>query len=89
MSCQNLPIQLRILLDEAFERLCQPGAKRLDAMSWSGCENLLAFANPDDSVVVVMQNDLCEDWPVRLKIGEKVLAAILQADSFNTFVVRS
>jgi glucosylceramidase len=67
----------------------QPGAKRLDAMSWSGCENLLAFANPDDSVVVVLQNDLCEDRPIRLKIGEKVLAATLQADSFNTFVVRS
>lgn len=67
----------------------QPGARRLGTMSSSGYENLLAFSNPDDSVVVLMQNDLCEDLPVRVKIGEKVIAGTLQADSFNTFVVRT
>ena len=55
----------------------------------SGYENLLAFANPDNSFVIVMQNDLCEDLPVRVKVGEKVLAATLQADSFNTLVIRT
>ena len=67
----------------------QPGAKRLDTFSLTGYENLLAFANPDKSVVILLQNDLCQDLPVRVKIGDKVIAATLQADSFNTFVVRT
>ena len=66
----------------------QPGARRLAAFSWSGYDNVLAFSNLDKSVVVLMQNDLCEELPVRVKIGEKVIAGTLPADSFNTFVVR-
>ena len=50
--------------------------------------NLLGFGNPDQSVVIVMQNDLCQQLPVRLKVGDKVIASTLEADSFNTFVVR-
>jgi glucosylceramidase len=72
-----------------FSGFVQPGAKRLPIISWSGYENLLAFANPDNSFVVLMQNDLCEDLPVRVKIGERVFAATLEADSFNTFFVRT
>jgi glucosylceramidase len=72
-----------------LSRFVQPGARRLDTMTWSGHENLLGFLNPDKSVVVLMQNDLCEDLPVRVKVGEQVIAATLQADSFNTFVVRA
>jgi glucosylceramidase len=71
-----------------FSRFVQSGARRLDTMTWSGHENLLGFLNPDNSVVVLMQNDLCEDLPVRVKVGEQVIAGTLQADSFNTIVVR-
>jgi glucosylceramidase len=71
-----------------FSGFVQPGARRLAAMSWSGYENLLAFSNPDNSFVVLIQNDLCEELPVRVKIGEKVIGGTLPADSFNTFVVR-
>jgi hypothetical protein len=35
-----------------------------------------------------MQNDLCQQLPVRVKVGDKVIACTLEADSFNTFVVR-
>ena len=56
-------------------------------MTLTGYENLLAFLNPDHSVVILMQNDLSQDLPVRVKIGDKVIAATLQADSFNTFVL--
>ena len=66
----------------------RPDARRLTTMSWTGYENLLAFSNSDNSVVVVVQNDLSEELPLRFKIGEKVTAATLPADSFNTFVVR-
>jgi glucosylceramidase len=65
----------------------RPGAKRLDTFTLSGYENLLAFANPDETVVILMQNDLGHDLPVRIKVGEKVIDASLEADSFNTFVV--
>jgi glucosylceramidase len=71
-----------------FSHFIQPGAKRLDTFSLTGYENLLAFSNPDNSVVILMQNDLCHELPVRLKTGDKVIAAALQPDSFNTFVVR-
>jgi O-glycosyl hydrolase len=47
------------------------------------------LANPDKSAVILMQNDLCQELPVRVKVGDKVIAATLQADSFNTIVVRA
>ncbi len=65
----------------------RPGARVLETSSHNGYENQLAFANPDGSVVVVMQNDLCEEMPVRLMIGNRMIAPTLPADSFNTFVV--
>jgi glucosylceramidase len=65
----------------------QPGAHRLALQGWSGYENLLAFGNPDGSVVVVAQNDMCEVLPLRVRVGGSVLSASLPADSFNTFVV--
>ena len=67
----------------------RPGAKRLDIQGWTGYDNLLAFANPDQSVVIMIQNELCQELPVRVKVGEKVIGASLEADSFNTFVVRT
>jgi glucosylceramidase len=56
-------------------------------VSWSGYENQLAFANPDGSTVVVIQNDLAEPMPVRIGIGKTVVAPTLPADSFSTVVV--
>jgi glucosylceramidase len=66
----------------------QPGAHVLETLSYTGYENQLAFANPDGSVVVVIQNDLSEDLPVRLLVGDQTIAPALPADSFNTVVVR-
>jgi glucosylceramidase len=65
----------------------QPGAHRLALQGWCGYENLLAFGNPDGSVVVVAQNDMCEGLPLRVRVGGSVVSATLPADSFNTFVV--
>jgi glucosylceramidase len=66
----------------------QPGARRVDTISWTGYENQLAFANPDGSVVVVMQNDLNKELPVRVMVGDRALAVTLPADSLSTFVLR-
>ncbi len=65
-----------------------PGARRVEAVSWSGYENQLAFVNPDGSTVVVIQNDLCEPLPVRILVDGTIVAPTLPADSFNTLVVR-
>jgi glucosylceramidase len=67
----------------------RPGARRLEAVSWSGYENQLAFANPDGSTVVVIQNDLAEPLPVRIRVGDGVVAPTLPADSFSTLVVKA
>ncbi len=70
-----------------LSRFVQPGAHRLALQGWSGYENLLAFGNPDGSVVVATQNDMCEEMPLRVRVGGSVVSATLPADSFNTFVV--
>ena len=67
----------------------RPGARRVEAVSWNGYENQLAFANPDGSIVVVIQNDLAEPLPVRIAVGGGIVVApTLPADSFSTLVVR-
>ncbi|MDN3579473.1 glycoside hydrolase family 30 protein [Mucilaginibacter flavus] len=63
----------------------KPGAKLL-ATSGS-FNNLLAFKNPDNSVVVVIQNDGEADKTVAIKLGNKVINPVLKADSFNTFLL--
>jgi hypothetical protein len=40
------------------------------------------------STVVVIQNDLAEPLPVRIKVGDSVVAPTLPADSFSTLVVK-
>jgi glucosylceramidase len=70
-----------------FSHFVRPAAKRLDTFTLTGYDNLLAFANPDETVVILMQNDLAQELPVRIKVGEKVIGAVLESDSFNTFVV--
>lgn len=65
----------------------EPGARRLSTMSWSGHENLLAFRNPDGTVVLVMQNDLGEPLPVQIVVGQDVVTPVLPADSFATLVI--
>ncbi|MVN78156.1 beta-glycosidase [Hymenobacter sp. HMF4947] len=63
----------------------QPGAKRL---STSGAfTNLLAFQNPDKSIVVVAQNEGSQAQAVRFKIGARTLAPVFQANSFNTLLL--
>jgi glucosylceramidase len=64
----------------------KPGAKLLTVSGEQ--KNLLAFKNPDKSIVIVIQNDSDADKTVTLKVGSKTIAPLLKADSFNTFVVR-
>jgi glucosylceramidase len=64
----------------------KPGAKLLTTTG--ALNNLLAFKNTDNSLVIVVQNDLDADKKVHIKIGNQVIEPILKADSFNTFLIR-
>jgi glucosylceramidase len=50
--------------------------------------NLLAFKNPDESVVVVIQNEAASDKKVIIKVGDKTISPLLRGNSFNTFLIR-
>ena len=60
-EAKHSPTTTSIYLMKHFSGFVQPGARRLQTMRWTGYENLLAFSNPDNSLVVVVQNDLCEE----------------------------
>ena len=63
-----------------------PGARLLDTKGANA--NILAFVNPDKSIVLVVRNDEKVDKEVNLKIGGIAISPLLKADSFNTFVVK-
>lgn len=64
----------------------KPGAKLL---SLNGSfNNLLAFRNPDNSIVVILQNENELQNPVSMKVGDKIINAVLEPDSFSTFLIQ-
>lgn len=65
----------------------QPGAQRIDTLSISGYENLLAFRNPDGGTVVIAHNDMITPQPLRIALAGRVVSVLLPADSFNTLVL--
>jgi glucosylceramidase len=50
--------------------------------------NLLAFINPDKSVVVVVLNESPDDKTLNIKVGNQTLSPLMQANSFNTFLIK-
>jgi len=68
-----------------LSRYVKPGAKML---SISGdFSNMLAFKNEDNSIILIAQNDGDADKKVTIKVGDKTISPVLEADSFNTFVL--
>lgn len=65
----------------------ESGATRVDAFSWTGHENQLAFENPDGSIAVVMQNDLADEMPVTIALDGAAFEVVLPADSFSTLLI--
>ena len=63
----------------------KPGARHL-ALS-GPYQNMLAFRNPDKSIVLVVQNESNNKKNVRIKIGDRMIAPDLPADSFDTFFI--
>ena len=63
-----------------------PGARLLNTKGANA--NILAFVNPDKSIVVVVRNDEKAAKKINLKIDAIAINPLLKADSFNTFVVK-
>ena len=84
----HLPLHARVPAAQARQRLrgCRVRV-RSKCLTYSGYDNQLAFLNPDGSIVLVIQNDMSEDMPVRIMLGDRVIAPTLPADSFSTFVL--
>lgn len=62
----------------------EPGAQRVNAKSWTGYDNALAFVNTDGREVLVIQNDQPDVLPVRIGIAGKIATAALPPNSLNT-----
>lgn len=64
----------------------KPGAKKIETTG--EFNNILAFVNPDNSIAVVAQNDSDSAKDLSIKIKDKILEAVLPAQSFNTWLVK-
>ncbi|RHJ86645.1 glycoside hydrolase family 30 beta sandwich domain-containing protein [Parabacteroides sp. AM08-6] len=63
----------------------QPGAYKVETEGTFG--NLLAFVNPDESVVVALANDTNKEEKVTVRIGKNVYQPVLAAHSVSTLLV--
>jgi glucosylceramidase len=63
-----------------------PGARLLISEGNNG--ELLAFMNPDKSIVVIAANSLDKKKRQMISVNGKILTANLEAHSFNTFIIR-
>jgi glucosylceramidase len=69
-----------------FAQFIDKGAIRLGLMGeWAG--NAVAFLNPDESRVLVVQNPLAEARRMVLAAGDRLVTAQLAPDSFNSIVL--
>jgi glucosylceramidase len=64
----------------------QRGAMRLQ--THGTFDDALAFLNPDNSVAVILRNESGYERPVDVTIGDRKIAGSMEADSFNTLLLR-
>lgn len=65
----------------------KPGAKKLTTSG--SFENMLAFINPDKSVVIIVYNETGLAKTININVGERSFSPMLQPATFNTFVINS
>ncbi len=70
-----------------FSYFIQSGARKLATTGNDSA--LLAFANPDGSIVVVLANTTDQTEKINLALGKKLLSATLESHSLNTFFMKS
>ncbi len=68
-----------------FSSFIQPGARKLAVSgAW---KSLLAFGNPDHSIILVVYNSSANKQTPRFRIGNTTFSPSLAPESFNTFVI--
>ncbi len=67
-----------------YSHFIKQGAKRLKT---SGYGNIMAFANPDGSIVVTAGNQANDNKTINIKIGNRSISPVVEANSFNTFLI--
>ncbi len=65
-----------------FSHYIKPGAKMIETTG--EFKNVLAFINPDKSIVMVAHNDTDMPVEIAVKIGNSFLSVNLKSNSFNT-----
>lgn len=69
-----------------FSHFVKPGAHLIETNGTF--HNLLAFVNPDKSIVIVVQNEMSETREITFKLGTKTFSATLEPKSFNTISIK-
>ena len=69
-----------------FSHYIKPGAKMIETAGVF--KNLLAFINPDKSVVFIAQNETDNPMELSVKVGSSFFSTNLKPGSFNTFLVK-
>jgi len=69
-----------------FSHYIKPGAKMIETAGVF--KNLLAFINPDNSVVFIAQNETDNLMELSVKVGSSFFSTNLKPGSFNTFLVK-
>jgi len=63
-----------------------PGAKKLKLEG--PYEDVLAFCNPDKSIIVVAGNEEDTDRTINIKVNNAIYSPVLKANSLNTLVIK-
>jgi glucosylceramidase len=67
--------------------LVREGARRVPAASWTGYDDALAFRNRDGSVAIAVHNPTSATMPLRIGVGDAIVATQLPPDSFGSILL--
>lgn len=68
-----------------FSHFIKPGAKMIETTG--GFKNLLAFINPDKSIVLVAQNETDKPVEIAVKVESSFVSVRLKPSSFNSIII--
>jgi glucosylceramidase len=74
-------------LIKQFSHFVKPGAKRLPTEG--SYENMLAFLNPDSSIVIVAANEGDANQMLKIKVNDRMMAVNMKMKSINTFLIEA
>jgi len=72
-------------LMKQFSHFIKPSAQRLQTEG--SYNDLLAFVNPDNSIIIVTANETASPRSIKVKIGDNMFSVELKARSINTFQI--